>query len=810
MELYIYINNVAKRVEMFNDEKVSVTSSITNYTDIGKLFTDYSQTFTIPASDVNNSIFSHWYESAIDGGFDARVKYNGYIELDTIPFRSGILKLTKANQKNGYVESYSVTFYGVLAQLKDRFKDDKLKDLDYSIYTHLWNSTEITKYVKGDYINTAIKKDLFYPLCCGTKKPVYNPYASGAGDTNNIAYPVGAIRWDELFPALKITKILELIQTKYGVTFTGSFLTYKQFTQLVMLFKNATFISPISASAINIIMTGGTRLPAYNLATNILTPAYNTFTDNVGSYTAISIDYIFATDSLAFLYSTIPYSIQVYNNGVLYATFSPLLSNQSVTFFRCRSYAGQYYDPLTNPPKFTFVIATGQFISVTVRISANTTWRRTDGTTFSTIGYGNQSAPDVVGSSSLNSAPKLALSSFCPDIKVADFFMGLVKLFNIIITPVNETTFNLEPLDLYYQSGKITDLTEYIYSDEVEINAPTLNKSLNFLFEKSVNLLNNKFRELNNRDYGDLIYNDPNISDGGTYEVKLPFENPMFERININGDPQFTPPYQKISTCSFVDKDLKPYVPKPVLMYIANEFNSTSIETNIYAYYMTIQGSPSTQAFGPYVRFGNENNTIAPSDINYLQTLNWGVEISPWYTTNAINGVYNRLYQNQIFNLYNIKSRVLKVKARLSKYQIANIKLKDRIIIRDKRYLINTMTFDLTTNESTFELITDYIPLSNSVGYRYANAQFINLDDSDAVKIKLDLYLGVYDYISIASQNTGWVQWTESGYFYGDQSVEITIAQNTTGIDRTDIFSCKFAYTNGTDYTYVVTITQKG
>ena len=43
MELYIYVDGVAKRVEMFQDEKVSVTSTIQNYSDIGKLFTDYSQ-----------------------------------------------------------------------------------------------------------------------------------------------------------------------------------------------------------------------------------------------------------------------------------------------------------------------------------------------------------------------------------------------------------------------------------------------------------------------------------------------------------------------------------------------------------------------------------------------------------------------------------------------------------------------------------------------------------------------------------------------------------------------------------------------
>jgi hypothetical protein len=69
---------------MFNDEKVSVTSSIQNYSDIGKLFTDYSQSFTIPASPTNNAIFSHWYESEVDGGYDARIRYNAFLEIDTV------------------------------------------------------------------------------------------------------------------------------------------------------------------------------------------------------------------------------------------------------------------------------------------------------------------------------------------------------------------------------------------------------------------------------------------------------------------------------------------------------------------------------------------------------------------------------------------------------------------------------------------------------------------------------------------------------------------------------------------------------
>ena len=52
-EYEIFISKT-HRIELFKDEKISVTSSIQNANDLGKLFTDYSQSFTIPASTINN------------------------------------------------------------------------------------------------------------------------------------------------------------------------------------------------------------------------------------------------------------------------------------------------------------------------------------------------------------------------------------------------------------------------------------------------------------------------------------------------------------------------------------------------------------------------------------------------------------------------------------------------------------------------------------------------------------------------------------------------------------------------------------
>jgi hypothetical protein len=47
------------RVDLFDDEKISVVSSIQNINDISKTYTDFSQTFTVPASNQNNKIFRH-------------------------------------------------------------------------------------------------------------------------------------------------------------------------------------------------------------------------------------------------------------------------------------------------------------------------------------------------------------------------------------------------------------------------------------------------------------------------------------------------------------------------------------------------------------------------------------------------------------------------------------------------------------------------------------------------------------------------------------------------------------------------------
>jgi hypothetical protein len=95
--IQLYIGGT--RVDMFDDESVSITQTIKNVKDIEKVFTSFTKQFTLPASKTNNKLFKHYYNFDIVDGFDARKKVNANIELNHIPFKKGKLKLDGVEMK---------------------------------------------------------------------------------------------------------------------------------------------------------------------------------------------------------------------------------------------------------------------------------------------------------------------------------------------------------------------------------------------------------------------------------------------------------------------------------------------------------------------------------------------------------------------------------------------------------------------------------------------------------------------------------------------------------------------------------------
>jgi len=238
VQLYIEGN----RIELFNDEQIQVTSSIQNVQDISKTYTDFSQGFTVPASDLNNAFFQHWYNSDIDFTTDNNLRKDAYIEINLSTFRKGKVQLDGATLTNGKPSSYKLTFYGEGVTLKDTFGEDLLSDLDYTSYAHDFTSAEVLARIE-DATNTY---DVKYPLITSNRiweyqaVPPNAPLPNWLVNTltqNDIHTTSGAIHKTELFPALRVSKIFEEIQNKYGITFQGAFLQDERFTDLFLWYK---------------------------------------------------------------------------------------------------------------------------------------------------------------------------------------------------------------------------------------------------------------------------------------------------------------------------------------------------------------------------------------------------------------------------------------------------------------------------------------------------------------------------------------------------------------------------------------------
>jgi hypothetical protein len=746
--LYIYIDGIAKRIELFEDEKISVTSSVQDIADVSKAKTDFTQSFTIPASPTNNEIFKHWYESSIDGGFDHRVKYNGYIKIDTRTFREGAFALNDVKYKNGMLDAYSIVFYGKAKSIKDILKEDKLANLDFSSLNHTYTSTEVINRI------TSTSYDVSYPLFANDRIYDYN-----TGGSNDVTINAGSIKWNTLFPAVPLSIIMQKISDRYGLNFTGAFLDYPQFTKLWMLFKNAeTFIPKVSPLKVNFTSKSSVDFTEMDLTT-----------DEVGFEIFPGLDNNRSISVSVNTASTQPYDILIFKNGVLDNSFVNIVGNSGIRNFFTGTITTQNLED-----KYSVSISSQSGFTFTTTLL----YRRSFGIT--SVVYTASATTLTIGS-------VIYVGRYAPDIKLIDLVSGLIKMFNLVIIPQDETTYELIPLELYYNDGRYNDISANVITDEIDLKKTSMYKSINFKYQKSENILNTKFDDLflstRNFAYGDLAYEQIDSLESSTFTVELPFENAMYER-KTNSDFQ---------TLTFKKIDLANYLPKPLLMY---DNGVQTVTPNIRIDLTTGGHQHITQ----YRRFSNDysNGTIL--------TLNWGEEISTWFLSNVSNGLYKRHYENYLGNIFNIKSRLVIVKCYFNPVELIDIKLNDRIIIRDKKYTINKLTTDLTSGETTLELLTDYRSGEVPIGNRFSFEPFYEVDNREQT-IEVLLLRNVSPDIELQASLYGWIDYIPTDY-YNDTTIRVDISQNTTGSQRIGYITGKWENELGVDINIEIPIIQ--
>jgi len=729
----------AEKLELFDDEQINVTSTVQNVQDISKTFTDFSQSFTIPANDHNNGILQHFYQSDVNALIDYNIRLDSFIEIDLTFFRRGKIQIEKANLKNGRPESYSVTFYGDGRTLKDYFGEDLLSDLDYTDYNHVYTGTEIANRI-SDGTN---QYDVKYPLI--SSKRIWHYQSNYVNATtpnwldiqsisdNNIYATSGAVKYNELFPAVRVSTIFDLIQAKYGVTFNGTFLQDDRFTKLFLYYKNKGEFEIIGKQHLVDIQSVSAPTGLYDLSPYIDTTADTiTFTEINGVLTHQLQIEILSLSTAATIYA------DVFQNG-------NLLNSVEI------SNTGVYTLDVVNQ-------TSGLNAVYQVYLRPAAAVNVTHSLKYSVL-YLNGSSLVTETQSTTDAATNMILTQSleynAPQMKIADFFAGILKVFNMVCVGSGENTYDIAPLDDWYGQGAIVDITEYTDIQSIDVARMPLYKKITFKYQDSECFLNKQFSQVYSRGYGDMTYQYP--YDGGEFTVDLPFENILQQKFDGT----------ELQVGYALNNEFAPYTPKPILLY---QYDNQDCDFKLMV------GSHVT--ITNYTPFGQDlryNNTDLTS--------NFAPETSSLLLTPIQQTLFAQYYFSYLFNLYNLKQRLINVKTIMPVGLLTNLKLNDRVIIRDKRYIINDMKSNLTSGEVDLSLYLDFRPMINKVPFYQVP------DTGGNVAVLINLPNGGGSAVLTPSSS----DITLSAYtLTNSQIVEVTTPPATSG----DLYTIDVAYEN--------------
>lgn len=750
LELYIE----GQRVEMFKDESVSITQTIKNIKDIGKIFTEFSKTFTLPASKVNNKIFKHYYNFEIDGGFDARTKKSATLKLNHRDFKKGKIKLEGVDLKNNKAHIYRVTFFGEAVDLKDLLGEDKLEVLNLNIFDQVYSPDDIedglqrdasiyhtgtvvtvqTDRLNGSGFTDVVTGTLVYNLTTNQSTKVVFKLSSStlildddifqtAGDvyevSNHILVPLithttrlyynatedlpstGNLHWHggggthvhgvsykELKYALRISKIVDAIEDKYGLTFSNDFFTSTNanYFNLYMWLhrKSGNVESEISTTSYSYSVDGWTPLTRAN------TQMLNSSTLRIFNASIVTNLDLTLTKSIG---DTASYNISVTRNG-------------TQVYYESGIQATKTIDLTSTVPSF------GTNVDYVVTLSYSTPpsfsdieWA-VDSTGVATTEYfntGTYQPPSDIG---------FTITEQIPEMKVYDFLMGLFKMFNLVAFIENGTVY-IDTLDNFYANKKSVstayDITEFVDINQSNANLALPYRQVNLGYEDTDSFLAREFSELNNRDWGRAQFtrtdDDGNIVDGEVYNLELPFAHFLYERLTDASDLTQT----TIQWGWSVDEGRNAYKGKPLLFYpIFNQIQDGT--TNEEISYVDAVGSDGSYTSHTDISgsINMPSNSVSFDDSVSDDNIHFQEELNEYDPDGDFEGtLFKNYYEDFIVDIFNTKRRLFKVSAYLPLRVILNLTLADRVDINKHRYKINSITTDFMTGKSELELLNE-------------------------------------------------------------------------------------------------------
>jgi hypothetical protein len=762
LQLYIEDNDGNyPLVDLFDDESIQLTSTIQDVRDIGKVFTDYSQTFTVPASETNNKIFRHYYDYYITGNaYDSRKKKNARLEINYLPFRRGKIFLNSVKMKMNKAYAYELIFYGETVSLKDLIGDDELTDLAInkadgnsprylSNYNHEYNEVNVKSGATNgiDFLIDGVVQEeaIIYPLITSKKRlyfhsatPNYNADGNIYHNTSNPDQDVRGLKFTDLKPAIKSIHIIEAIESVYGVSFTREFFDSDAFSSLYLWINS--------------------KKGEFNDLSDDEEYLFSYFVDG---YTEIYGNQVVYPEELTIVGSDL--KLDITQNFTYKFELDVSVSNQNVDYdiiLRNKTKGIEYKKSFIGNNTFLseeidFILAEDtdgnkkvlNVFEFEIRSKESLTINPTEFRIYKS--YANYPFDPSFYTTTLGqvSEAQLLLQDRLPKMKVIDFLTGLFKMFNLTAyyiddpASLDDRKIYVDTLDNYYSDavnnklGGLIDLDKYLDVTEHTVNSILPFTDINFNYqETNVVLMENHFEQFNEV-FGDAEFNvrnefldevtkKPLIDRGTKYNIEIPFSHMKYERLLDLNTSSTAPTRETLIQWGYCasgdfspDENATPAPKgdydtttiKPLLFHAVNVTDlpepsfSNSFRDGRINWISTSPPTPLTSYWRPSNSLNDGTPTVAPS-----YSLNFDNEFDEWQRIDYgedSNSLYSVFYKSYVESVFNPAKRMFKVTAYLPPNILVNYRLNDQIKIQDKIFRINSITTNLIDGKSELELL---------------------------------------------------------------------------------------------------------
>ena len=772
-KVQLFIEN--QEVDIFQDNSINIVSSIKDYREPDKLFTDYSQNFNLPATTRNNKIFKHYYDYDIgDGGFDARKSKEARIEINDRPFKEGYIVLESVDLKYNKPSTYKVTFFGGLRLLKELFQDLKLSDLtwldnfnitnqgyDVSKTDTFYNYLTTSKNVTVD--STTYTQPVVVPLISNKDRLYYNSNTSyyGVLEDGNLYYDVAdypknskknGVNWQNLKPAIRIDNIIRAIEKLINantetpsIEFSNDFFNSSNldYYNLYMWLNKAVDEEKdivTQRKIIDVFNNGVSRIYRTYASGTVQEQVMSIVsTDDEGNTTGQtsdrfilsgvqdeSIDSVECRVSLISSNTTDKFDLQLMKDGVVVSTINQEVQTGGSSYLSFYlEQDGKYQFRLQTKSDVNINFDSGFKVQFVIRPVSDRDYFN-DVTIF---GGALNILANVVD---------FSMSENMPDMTILEFLSGIFKMFNLVCyiqSDINATyanysanitnikTIRVMTFDAYYASSN----AELDITDKIDISSSSVHRQvpytkIEFKYEDTKAVLAEQHLSELGQEWGGEKWEITESRAEKKYEIIPPFAHMKFERLyDENSDTLsgvqvgYSITRSNTSKGEYKDEKYNPHYGKPVLFYPYLVQNSTTIpylyKTNVNTY----NDLPIDDYFIPL-------NSV---DINISQSKHFGEEVDEYRAFDAenqsnVNNLFNLYYKNYITHLFDQRSRITKLKANLTNAFLSKYSLADKIRVSGKTYSINKINVNLINGKAELELqryysIKSFACLSDSI-----------------------------------------------------------------------------------------------